>query len=988
MRKKKLLGILASAVMTFALVLTSFPVTSFAAASSEEETLEDHYLTEFPENKEIPLTNLEIPYADVDGIFGEDEDEHIQPLILPGDTVLFTPDEIVLEESTNQQYKTKYLSGSGQVSFLPVHDPYDETVPVKEITEDDYVLGASYSTGDVNTVTAVYAPEDLEGNTDVSSMRPPIGFVNNTGMAINFEGTVSGNNLPALRVYDTSSGYAINTLSIFYGQRTHEYQYSEVSHGLNFVTGDDAATWQGADAYLPTEYALRNAQDAYTLYIPCPVAEGKHCNGFYTDNGIVGSFYTGADSLSVMGQRVCVYNYQVPEGDYYHFCQGDFEYRAIYSDGKTLTVNGNGGTVEGQEQWIAEVDEGKSGEASIVYAGTKHAVDPAKDFTVARDGYEVAGWYYMYEPSDDVTARHQFYGFDDARTYVDVGNMYTTNAPAFTVYPVWVDSDGNYSDPNTGLTTPLEEIVISNGDEPGGDEPGGDGPTVRNISFDTTYDADKYEDGFIAFATYKYSVNGVEIPDANLNFTPADDEKLAELDAKGIHFGDPRIAAAGYDENTVAAFVDYNGAWKESSYLTYVVGTWDDGSGKWSADAAVNMPGNKWVWISDNSATGAYAADDFYIMFQDMFHDKDDYQAYVYDELKSSAKDEIAKVLDANQVPLACFTTMLYLKTKDGPVRLTDKKIDLEKTFDIDHENPQPLPYTDYVWYELKDYKKVRTIEPEFNSGGAAAPGVNCEGTYLLAAVPKATTGDLSKATVASISAKTYTGKKITPALTVTYNGKTLKKDTDYTVTYANNLNAGTATATIKGKGDYTGTKKVSFKINPKVLTVSGLSFKTKYYDGSKYMTLTSTKPKVSGVIGTDDVTVKTKGSKYVITGTASAGSKKRKLTVKQFVLSGKAAANYKLSVGCTVTGTIKKVSVKSVTLKSATASYNGQAQKPVISLITGNTGGKILQKNCTIAYTRNGAATTDFTSRGTITVTVTGTGSFKDSASATYTIK
>ncbi|MCR5475371.1 MAG: hypothetical protein K6F28_09245, partial [Lachnospiraceae bacterium] len=72
---------------------------------------------------------------------------------------------------------------------------------------------------------------------------------------------------------------------------------------------------------------------------------------------------------------------------------------------------------------------------------------------------------------------------------------------------------------------------------------------------------------------------------------------------------------------------------------------------------------------------------------------------------------------------------------------------------------------------------------------------------------------DISKATVSGIKTKSYTGKKITQALTVALDGKTLKADTDYTVSYKNNKNAGTAKVTITGKGSYTGSVTKSFKI-------------------------------------------------------------------------------------------------------------------------------------------------------------------------------
>ncbi len=63
----------------------------------------------------------------------------------------------------------------------------------------------------------------------------------------------------------------------------------------------------------------------------------------------------------------------------------------------------------------------------------------------------------------------------------------------------------------------------------------------------------------------------------------------------------------------------------------------------------------------------------------------------------------------------------------------------------------------------------------------------------------------------------TYDGKahKPIPTVTTKVNGQlvTLKKNTDYTVTYENNTEIGTATVTITGKGNYTGTLTKTFKI-------------------------------------------------------------------------------------------------------------------------------------------------------------------------------
>ncbi len=70
-----------------------------------------------------------------------------------------------------------------------------------------------------------------------------------------------------------------------------------------------------------------------------------------------------------------------------------------------------------------------------------------------------------------------------------------------------------------------------------------------------------------------------------------------------------------------------------------------------------------------------------------------------------------------------------------------------------------------------------------------------------------------------SKTAYAYTGKAKKPAATVKVDGNKLDK-AEYTVTYKNNVNVGKATVTVTLKGNYTGTKKAYFKINPKGATI------------------------------------------------------------------------------------------------------------------------------------------------------------------------
>nr|MCR5583666.1 hypothetical protein [Eggerthellaceae bacterium] len=70
----------------------------------------------------------------------------------------------------------------------------------------------------------------------------------------------------------------------------------------------------------------------------------------------------------------------------------------------------------------------------------------------------------------------------------------------------------------------------------------------------------------------------------------------------------------------------------------------------------------------------------------------------------------------------------------------------------------------------------------------------------------------ISEATVTA-SNMAYTGAPLEPAATVKMGSDTLTYNTDYTVEYSNNKEVGTATITVTGKGNYTGTATGTFKI-------------------------------------------------------------------------------------------------------------------------------------------------------------------------------
>lgn len=91
---------------------------------------------------------------------------------------------------------------------------------------------------------------------------------------------------------------------------------------------------------------------------------------------------------------------------------------------------------------------------------------------------------------------------------------------------------------------------------------------------------------------------------------------------------------------------------------------------------------------------------------------------------------------------------------------------------------------------------------------------------------------EISGCTFAPIADVTYNTKAHTPEVTVAISGRTLEADKDYTVSYASKVNAGTATVTVTGKGNFTGSANTTFTIakadlNLSVYTISSLCTET-----------------------------------------------------------------------------------------------------------------------------------------------------------------
>ena len=232
---------------------------------------------------------------------------------------------------------------------------------------------------------------------------------------------------------------------------------------------------------------------------------------------------------------------------------------------------------------------------------------------------------------------------------------------------------------------------------------------------------------------------------------------------------------------------------------------------------------------------------------------------------------------------------------------------------------------------------------------------------------PAAERQDLSalNASIAGIRPQTYNRDEQEPAVKVTafVNGKktTLIEGMDYRVSYKNNIDAGTATITIKGNGAYKGTLTQNFTIRPKAVkklkVVAGAlsenatgsdlsSYPIHVYDGAKRLNL-----------GTD----------YTL---SSTGMTKNAAKVS---ITGK--GNY--------TGTMTaKLSVYSVSsdhiinpdhvrLDKDTAAYTGKPVKTVNPIVTVSGSTLTLNQDYKVQYQNN-------TNAGTAYVIVTGKGAYR----------
>ena len=144
----------------------------------------------------------------------------------------------------------------------------------------------------------------------------------------------------------------------------------------------------------------------------------------------------------------------------------------------------------------------------------------------------------------------------------------------------------------------------------------------------------------------------------------------------------------------------------------------------------------------------------------------------------------------------------------------------------------------------------------------------NCEGEIIfLYSVSKSGGANAINKGTATIANYIYGNEE--PKVTLSVDGKTLTRDTDYLVSFANTYKKGTATATFIGIGSYTGTIKKNFKVQPAEIRPDDIAAaKTASYEkGGAKAEVSVTVNGTELVLGTDYTATYKKNTKL---GTAS----------------------------------------------------------------------------------------------------------------------
>ena len=192
----------------------------------------------------------------------------------------------------------------------------------------------------------------------------------------------------------------------------------------------------------------------------------------------------------------------------------------------------------------------------------------------------------------------------------------------------------------------------------------------------------------------------------------------------------------------------------------------------------------------------------------------------------------------------------------------------------------------------------------------------------------------------------TFDGTEQTPTATVTVGDEELTCDSDYTLSYANNTNIGTATVTATGAGNYTGTVSTTFTISAASISGATVTVGELTYDD------TSQSPEVTVTLGSSsDATTLTETNDYTLAYYTDSECTTQVSKIKDagtYYVTVTGTGNYTGTATGSFTVDPLELTIDSISTLSVSATsytYTGSAIDPGISSVI-TTGGLSLDSD------------------------------------------
>ena len=215
-----------------------------------------------------------------------------------------------------------------------------------------------------------------------------------------------------------------------------------------------------------------------------------------------------------------------------------------------------------------------------------------------------------------------------------------------------------------------------------------------------------------------------------------------------------------------------------------------------------------------------------------------------------------------------------------------------------------------------------------------------------------------------------YTGEPVTPAFSVQRGNAMLTADADYDVTFTDNTNAGMATLTIEGRGNYTGATDTTFVIGKALLTVKADTLAKVFGDETPTLTYA-----VTGFVGNEDATVLTHQPEAATEATVESAVGEYAITI-----GGAEADNYDFDyVPATLTVTPRSLADATLTMPSDSVAYTS---RPVLPELSVQRGSVVLTEGTDYQVTAS-----DNTEVGTAALTIEGQGNYEGRIDTTFVI-